>query len=149
MASYDEEGLYLDLGDLCSLQVCVRQYADRTTDVGTYVQQLHEYDGKERMKVVVAPHMWIGVDIYHTLGSYSSRKVTVFPYEWALLESHDVGAQSDATSRAAGIWAINKSWEAAAPDRIQLDAAQRTVEWKLREIDMKRTLLVIQFIVQA
>jgi len=37
MASYDEEGLYLDLGDLGSLQVCVRQYADRTTDVGTYV----------------------------------------------------------------------------------------------------------------
>ena len=69
MASYEDKGLYLDLADLGCLQVCVRQYANRATDVGTYVECAQEFDGKTLMKVLVPPDMWIGVDIYHIGGS--------------------------------------------------------------------------------
>ena len=148
MASYEEEGLYLDLGELGRLQVCVKQYANRTTDEGSYVQHLHEYDGRMVVKVVVPPHMWIGVDIYHTLGSYSSIKGGI-PYEWVLVDRHGVERVSDIASRGAGTWAVHKTWESTAPDRIRLDTARPTEQWVVRESLTKRTLLMIQFTLPA
>jgi len=50
MASYEEEGLYITIKDLGELQVCVKQYADRTTDVGTYVQKTQEFNGKQPLR---------------------------------------------------------------------------------------------------
>ena len=148
MASYEDEGLYLDLADLGCLQVCVRQYANRTTDVGTYVECAQEFDGRSFMRVLVPPHMWIGVDIYHTVRSYSSKESRI-PYEWVLVDSHGVERQSDAASRGAGIWAIYKNWESTAPDRILLDTAQPTQQWELRYSGTKRTLLVMQCMLAA
>jgi len=149
MASYEDEGLFLDLADLGCLQVCVRQYANRTTDVGTYVECAQVFDGRKLMTVLVPPHMWIGVDIYHTRGSYDWLKESRIPYEWVLVDSHGVERQSEAASRGAGIWAICKNWESTAPDRILLDTAQPTQQWELRYSGTKRTLLVMQCMLAA
>jgi len=141
MASYEEEGVYIAMKDLGVLQVCVRQYADRTTDVGSYVEYTQEFDGKQLMKVVVAPRMWTSVDIYHTLGSISWPKISDIPYEWVGVDSHGVEREADG----AGIWAIYKERESTAPDRIWLDTSQPTQQWVLRDSGTKRTILVMQF----
>ena len=143
MACYEKEGLYLDLGELGCLQVCVKQYANRDTDVGTYVRHAQVFDGKTLMKVVVAPGMWVGVDIYHTLGSYSSIEGGGIPYQWVHVNSQGVESD-DVAPRGAGIWAVHKSWESAAPARIWLDAAHPTEQWLLRDSATQRTLLTIQ-----
>jgi len=144
MVSYEVEGLTLGLQDLGSLDVCVKQYANRTTDVGTYVKHAQEFDGKTLMKVVVPPCMWIGVDIYNTLGSYSSLKRSKIPYEWVLLDSHGVECHSNVASRGAGIWAIYEDWESTAPDRIWLDKTQPMQQWVMRDSETKRTMVVMQ-----
>ena len=48
--AYEVEGLYMAIQDLGVLQVCVRQYADRTTNVGTYVEYTQEFDGKQPLR---------------------------------------------------------------------------------------------------
>ena len=149
MASYEDEGLFLDLADLGCLQVCVRQYANRTTDVGTYVEFAQQFDGRKHAKCLVPPHMWIGVDIYHTRGSYDWLKESRIPYEWVLVDSYGVERQSEPASLGAGIWAIHKDWESTAPDRILLDTAQPTQQWELRYSGTKRTLLVMQCMLTA
>ena len=146
MASYEDEGLQLDLRDLGQLHVCVRQYADRTTDEGPYVQDAHVFDGGMLLKVVVPPRMWIGVDLYHASGSYSHMKGTALPYEWVLVDSHGVECRSDAQSRGTGVWHIYQEWDSAAPDRILLDTQQPTQQWELRDTRTKRTFLVLQFV---
>jgi len=149
MASYEDEGLFLDLADLGCLQVCVRQYANRTTDVGTYVEFAQQFDGRKHTKCLVPPHMWIGVDIYHTRGSYDWLKELRIPYEWVLVDGHGMECQSQPASRGAGIWAIHKDWESTAPARILLDKAQPTQQWELRYSGTKRTLLVMQCMLAA
>jgi len=149
MASYEDEGLFLDLADLGCLQVCVRQYANRTTDVGTYVEFAQQFDGRKHTKCLVPPHMWIGVDIYHTRGSYAWLKELRIPYEWVLVDGHGMECQSQPASRGAGIWAIHKDWESTAPARILLDKAQPTQQWELRYSGTKRTLLVMQCMLAA
>jgi hypothetical protein len=141
MASYEEEGLCIAIKDLGELQVCVKQYADRTTDVGTYVEYTQEFDAKQLMTVVVAPEMWNGVDIYHTAESVYSLKDSRIPYEWVGVDSHGVEREPGG----AGIWAVNKDWESKAPDRIWLDTSNPTQQWVLRDSGTKRTILVMQF----
>jgi len=141
MASYEEEGLYIGIKDLGVLQVCVKQYADRTTDVGTYVEYTQEFDGKQLMTVVVAPEMWYGVDIYHTQESVSGPKISNIPYEWVGVDSHGVEREANG----AGIWAVYKEWESTAPDRVWLDTSNPTQKWVLRHSGTKRTILVLQF----
>jgi len=138
--AYEEEGLYITIQDLGELQVCVKQYADRTTDVGTYVQKTQEFNGKQLMTVVVAPEMWNGVDIYHTAGWVSSLKGSCFPYEWVGVDSHGVEREPGG----AGIWAVKKEWESKAPDRIWLDTSNPTQQWVLRNSDTRCTILVMQ-----
>ena len=139
--AYEEEGLYITIQDLGVLQVCVRQYADRTTNVGTYVEYTQEFDGKQVMTVVVAPEMWNGVDIYHTAGSVSSLKGSRIPYEWVGVDSHGVQREPGG----AGIWAFYEEWESKAPERIWLDTSNPTQQWVLRDSSTKRTILVMQF----
>jgi len=145
MVSYEDEGLYLDLGNLGRLQVCVRQYANSTTNLGTYVRDLHEFDGRMLLKVVVSSHKWIGVDVYHTIGSCCSINGSTIPYEWVLVDSRGVERQYDAQSSGSGAWATHKDWDSAAPERIILDAVQPTQQWELRDSRTKHTFLVMQF----
>ena len=53
--AYEVEGLYMAIQDLGVLQVCVKQYADRTTNVGTYVEYTQEFDGKQPLPHKGAP----------------------------------------------------------------------------------------------
>jgi len=107
MASYEEEGLYMALKDL-AFKFVSGKYAKRTMEMKSYVKHAQEFDGETLMKVVVALHMWIGVDIYTTVGSISSIKGIGIPYEWICVDSHGVERHSDVASRGAWIWAIYK-----------------------------------------
>ena len=142
--SYEDEGLTLGLKDLGFLHVCVKQYANRTTDVGTYIKYAQVFDGKTLMKVVVPPCMWIGVDIYNVPGSYCSHYRSKIPYEWVLLDSHGVECHLDVASRGAGIWPIYEEWESTAPERIWLDKTQPLQQWVMRDSGTKSTIVVMQ-----
>ena len=141
MASYEEEGLFMAIKNLGVLQVCVKQYADRTKEVGTYVEWAQDFDGKQLMTVVVEPRMWYGVDIYHTAESVSWPMSSDITYEWVGVDS--LGMQLEPCD--AGIWAVYKEWESTAPTRIWLDTEDPTKQWVLRDSGTKRTILVIQF----
>jgi len=142
--AYEEEGLTLGLKDLGFLHVCVKQYANRTTDVGSYVEHAQVFDGKTLMKVVVPPCMWIGVDIYNMPGSHCSSYRSKIPYEWVLLDGHGVECHSNVASRGAGIWPIYEQWGSTAPDRIWLDKIQPMKQWVMRDSETKRTMVVLQ-----
>jgi len=142
--SYEDEGLTLGLKDLGFLHVCVKQYANRTSDVGTYVKHAQEFDGKTLMKVVVPPCMWIGLDIYNMPGSHSSQYRSKIPYEWVLLDTHDVEYHSNVASCGAGIWPIYEEWQSTAPERIWLDKSQPFQQWVMRDSGTKNTIVVMQ-----
>jgi len=146
---YDEDyGLGLELAELGFLHVCVKQYAERSTGAGAYVEHAQVFDGRTLMTVVVPPNMWIGVDIYHTLGSYSWVKGRDIPYEWVLVDSQGKTWQSDA-AQWLSTWAIFEVWESTAPERILLNAAQPTQQWELRQRDANRTLLVVKCVLAS